>query len=82
MAYDIDLMVKISYLYYKCGLKQESIARELDISRYMVTRVLKSALRNGIVQIRIIDPTGDTLKFKESIEKKFNLKGCFLGSKS
>jgi len=81
MTYDIDLIVEISYLYYKSRLKQESIARELNISRYKVTRVLKSALRNGIVQFKIIDPTIYTPQFGENIEKDFNSKDCILGRK-
>lgn len=67
MAYDIKLVVKVSYLYYKCGLKQESVARKLKISKYKVTRILKKALNSGIVQINIIDPTINVSSFKEKL---------------
>jgi len=43
MAYEVKLMVQVSYLYHKHGLKQESIARKLKISKYKVTRILKIA---------------------------------------
>jgi len=82
MSYDIDLMVRVSHLYYKCGLKQESVARELNISKYKVTRILKRALSSGVVQIKINEPAVDSFKFENDFEKNFNSKGCFIGSKS
>ena len=50
----LKLMIKVATLYYKEKLKQESVARRLDISKYKVNRVLKEALKEGIVQIMII----------------------------
>lgn len=67
MAYDVKLMVKVSYLYYKRGLKQESVARKLKISKYKVTRILKMALSSGIVQINIIDPTINVSSLKKKL---------------
>ena len=54
MSYDLQLMYDIANLYYKDNLKQESIGRRLNISKYKVCRVLRRALDEGIVQIRII----------------------------
>lgn len=62
MLYDINLMVEAAELYYKSNLKQESVARRLNISKYKVHRVLKRALAEGIVQIRIIKPKGNIVK--------------------
>jgi len=67
MAYEIKLMVNASYLYYKRGLKQESVARKLNISKYKVTRILKKALSSGIVQINVIDPTINVSSLKEKL---------------
>ena len=52
----INLQIKVAELYYKNNLKQESVARRLNISKYKVSRVLKRAKANGIVQINIIKP--------------------------
>lgn len=57
--YKPQLMFEIANLYYKDKLTQESIARKLYISKYKVNRVLKSALIQGIVQIKIIKPEID-----------------------
>lgn len=53
MAYDLELMTNIAYLYYKKNLTQESIARRLNVSKYKVNRALKRAIQEGIVQIKI-----------------------------
>jgi len=74
MSYDIKLIVKVSNLYYKDNLKQESIARKLKVSKYQVNRILKRAIKSGIVQINIIDPTVNISNLEEKLEKKFNLK--------
>jgi len=57
--YDPQLIYKIANLYYKDKLTQETIARKQNISKYKVNRVLKSALIQGIVQIKIIKPEID-----------------------
>ena len=82
MEYDTGLMVEVSYLYYKCGLKQESVARKLNISKYKVSRVIKSALRLGVVQIKIINPAVDTIRIEEDLKEDYNSKGCLIGINS
>ena len=57
--YDPQLTYKVANLYYKDKLTQETIARKQNISKYKVNRVLKSALIQGIVQIKIIKPEID-----------------------
>ena len=74
MSYDTKLMVKIANLYYKDNLKQESISRKLKVSKYQVNRILKRAIKSGVVQINIIDPTINISSLEEKLEKKFNLK--------
>ena len=57
-----ELVFEIANLYYKENLTQESIARKLKISKYKVNRVLKRALVQGIVQIKIINLKSDDKK--------------------
>ena len=56
MSYNLELQHRIAKLYYIEDLKQESIARRLNISRYKVSRVLKKAKDNGMVRIQVIEP--------------------------
>ncbi|MBN2072730.1 MAG: sugar-binding transcriptional regulator [Actinobacteria bacterium] len=74
MPYDTKLMVKVANLYYREGLKQESISRRLKISKYQVNRIIKKAVANGMIQINIIDPTVIVSALEEKLEKTHGLK--------
>ena len=50
--------VQVARLYYHQGLTTGEIARELELSRPKVSRLLALARRSGIVDIRIHDPQG------------------------
>ena len=63
----MKLMVDVSVLYYKKKLKQESIARKLNISKYQVNRILKKASKAGIVQINITDPSINYHKLEKEL---------------
>ncbi len=56
MSYNTELIHRVAKLYYIEDLKQESVGRRLNISKYMVSRILKRAKKVGIVQIKIIKP--------------------------
>ena len=56
MSYKTDLMYRVAKLYYMDELKQESVARRLNISKYKVSRVLKKAKEEGVVKIQVIKP--------------------------
>lgn len=49
-------MLQVARLYYEENHTQDEIARTLKTSRPMVSRLLQAARREGIVQIKIIDP--------------------------
>lgn len=53
---EIRKMVSVSRLYYGNKQTQEEIAKTLGVSRPTVSRLLKQALENSIIQINIIDP--------------------------
>ncbi|MDO8483614.1 MAG: helix-turn-helix domain-containing protein, partial [Candidatus Limnocylindrales bacterium] len=65
---DFETMVRASRLYYELGETQNSIAELLGVTRPQVSRLLKRARAEGIVEIRIIDstavesPAGDALR--------------------
>lgn len=60
-------------LYYYQGLTTEEIARELGLSRPKVSRLLSLAKRQGMVQIRIVDPGGDSHSLEWEIKAKYGL---------
>ena len=65
---DFDQLVQASRLYYELGETQNAIADRLGVTRPQVSRLLKRARAEGIVEIRIIDrtsvesPAGDALR--------------------
>jgi DNA-binding transcriptional regulator LsrR (DeoR family) len=65
---DHDLLVQASRLYYELGETQNAIADRLGVTRPQVSRLLKRARAEGIVEIRIVDktavesPAGDALR--------------------
>jgi DNA-binding transcriptional regulator LsrR (DeoR family) len=65
---DFDQLVRASRLYYELGETQHAIAELLGVTRPQVSRLLKRARAEGIVEIRIVDstavesPAGDALR--------------------
>lgn len=65
---DRDLLVQVSRLYYELGETQHAIADRLGVTRPQVSRLLKRARAEGVVEIRIVDgvtaasPAGDALR--------------------
>lgn len=71
---ELELMTKISLLYYKQDLNQREIAKKLGISRPKVSRLLNRAIKEGIVRIEIISPVKDTSDLESDIEIKYGLR--------
>ena len=54
---DFEQLVRASRLYYELGETQHAIAELLGVTRPQVSRLLKRARAEGIVEIRIVDST-------------------------
>jgi DNA-binding transcriptional regulator LsrR (DeoR family) len=65
---DRDLLVQASRLYYELGETQSAVAARLGVTRPQVSRLLKRARAEGVVEIRIVDgadvgsPAADALR--------------------
>jgi DNA-binding transcriptional regulator LsrR (DeoR family) len=68
MLSDLATLVRVSRLYYELGETQERIAALVGVTRPQVSRLLKEARAQGVVEIRIVDrsavesPAGDALR--------------------
>ena len=69
----LDLMVRVSWLYYKEDLTQKKVGEQLNISRQKVQRLLDKARDMGIVQISINHPDVNLLNLEKALIKKHNL---------
>jgi DNA-binding transcriptional regulator LsrR (DeoR family) len=75
---DRDLLVRASRLYYELGETQTEVGERLGLTRPQVSRLLKRARAEGVVEIRIID--GDTADSPAAAElaRRFGLAGVHL----
>jgi len=65
-------------LYYLEGLTQEEIAAKLGISRIAVTRMLKKARDDGLVQITVKKPMPELYRLGLELEKRYRLKAAIV----
>jgi DNA-binding transcriptional regulator LsrR (DeoR family) len=77
-AIDKRLLSKVSSMYYDQDYNQQEIANRLHLSRPKVSRLLKKARQQGIVQITVVSPDHDFLHLEKSLEEKYELKEAVL----
>jgi deoxyribonucleoside regulator len=76
--FDVSLMVKVSQMYYTNGMKQEEIAKELQISRSLISMILTEAKEVGIIEINIRNPMLNNDELSREYEETFNLRKCVI----
>jgi deoxyribonucleoside regulator len=72
--HQVDLMVKVAKLYYEDEKTQQKIADELGLTRLRVIELLKKAKTEGIIRIKIIDPTMDYAVLEDAISDRYGLR--------
>jgi DNA-binding transcriptional regulator LsrR (DeoR family) len=75
---DLEQLVRASRLYYELGETQSAIADQLGVTRPQVSRLLKRARAEGIVEIRIVDRTAADSPAADELAARFGLDGVFL----
>lgn len=70
----VEQALKVCHLYYEDGLSQGEIAKQLDISRPTISRLLQFARSEGLVRIEIADPIADLDTIGDQLAEKFGLK--------
>ncbi len=67
-------VVEAAKLYYLLDYTQNEIAKKLGVSRPTVSRMLQTAKKEGIVQIKISDTEENMESLEAGLEKKYRLK--------
>ena len=75
---DFEQLVRASRLYYELGETQDAIAKLLGLTRPHVSRMLKQARAEGIVEIRIVDRTAVSSPAVEELRRRFELDAVHL----
>jgi deoxyribonucleoside regulator len=70
---DVNQLIQASRLYYELGETQSRVAEILGVTRPQVSRLLKRARAEGIVEIRIIDGTAVHATAAEELRRRFGL---------
>jgi DNA-binding transcriptional regulator LsrR (DeoR family) len=75
---DFDQLVRASRLYYELGETQNAIAEQLGVTRPQVSRLLKRARAEGIVEIRIVDRTAVDSPAADALRRSYGLDAVHL----
>lgn len=75
---DFEQLVRASRLYYELGETQHAIAEQLGVTRPQVSRLLKRARAEGIVEIRINDRTAVENPAADALRERYGLDGVHL----
>ena len=70
----LRLITKIAVLYYQEQISQPEIAIKLKISQARVSRYLKEAKSEGIVQTTVMQPYGIYVGLEKALEEKYGLR--------
>jgi len=68
------LEMKASELYFLKGYDQGKIGKVLGCSRATISRLLKKAIEDGIVEVRIKNPFNEAMEIEKALRKKYLLK--------
>ena len=75
---DLEQLVRASRLYYELGETQNAIAEQLGVTRPQVSRLLKRARAEGIVEIRIVDRTSVESPAADILRRTYGLDAVHL----
>ncbi len=73
---DARLMVRVAQMYYRMQLSQQQIGDRLGLSRFQVGRLLDRALRDGIIQIEIVQPDARVPELEGELGDRFGLEAA------
>lgn len=71
---NLAALVRVSRMYYELGETQESIASSLGVTRPQVSKLLKQARAQGVVEIRIVDRTERPSNVALQLQRRFGLR--------
>jgi deoxyribonucleoside regulator len=75
---DVQQLIQASRLYYELGETQSRVAELLGVTRPQVSRLLKRARAEGIVEIRIVDQAATDAPAGEELRRRFGLAAVHL----
>lgn len=77
-GHDRRLVLKASQLFYRDGLSHTEIADRLRLSRFQVARLLRVALEDGYVTVKILEPERWHSGLERQLEQRFGLRAAIV----
>lgn len=77
-----NLIAKVAYLYYEEGRNQNDIAKEMNIHRSTVSRMIKQAWDEGIIELKFKLDSPPLFSLEEYFKNKYELKDVLIVSNS
>jgi DNA-binding transcriptional regulator LsrR (DeoR family) len=77
---DLQQLIDASRLYYELGETQSRVAELLGVTRPQVSRLLKRARAEGIVEIRIVDQGAQSSAAGDELRDRFELRDVHLAA--
>jgi deoxyribonucleoside regulator len=77
---DVQQLIDASRLYYELGETQSRVAELLGVTRPQVSRILKRARAEGIVEIRIVDQAAQSSAAADELQGRFGLGAVHLAA--
>lgn len=68
-----NLIIKVAHMYYYKKMRQQEISEQLEISVPTISRLLKKAKDQNIVQFFIADEYLECLELEEQLQRRYNL---------
>jgi deoxyribonucleoside regulator len=78
LSEDQFLLAEVAQLYYVRDFTQEQIARQIGTSRSNVSRMLKEAREQGMVEVRIHSPLRTVPGLQEELVSRLGLRECLV----
>ncbi len=75
---DQFLLAEVAQLYYARDFTQEQIAQRIGVSRSNVSRMLKEARAQGMVEIRIHSPLRTVRELQDELASRLGLRECLV----
>ena len=75
---ELDQLIQASRLYYELGETQSRVAELLGVTRPQVSRLLKRARAEGVVEIRIVDQAAEASTAADVLRDRFGLAAVHL----
>jgi DNA-binding transcriptional regulator LsrR (DeoR family) len=72
----LDLAARVAWLYYVRGRTQDEIARQLNLSRQNVQRLVAVANSEGLIKFRLDHPLSECIALAQRLQDAFELRYC------